>query len=320
MARKIRGFSDEIIQKVITLRATRSSWMKIQKEVGIDRRTAKRVYEQWEHNQAKEELKVARQNVAADEFRNHLQSLIKLEQSLIEALTVPKLPSERRRADDVLLKLWQSDIAGQYGAYGLPGAKVETRYMVRQNQVLFKSLQTHTQEKVDWRTMGKWEESWNRCVSALVEFEAAGRKILQNIFEQKPDLKATLLKETDRKDVMERILKGILHVVWQHILNGRASTSFPSVKTAPRSDVQTEVLFGEDNLSQDITFREVKFAKEVVKMSKWAAINLFKDNSTDKIAKEIDTMKKIIDELRESLNPLVLRPLIFRTRCDLCPA
>jgi hypothetical protein len=320
MARKIRGFSDEIMQKVITLRTAGYSWMKIQKEVGIDRRTAKRVYEQWEHNQAKEELKAARQNIAAEEFRNHMQSLIKLEQSLIEVLTVPKMPSERRKANDLLLQLWQSNIAGEYGAYGLPGAKVETRYMVRQNQVLFKSLQTHTQGKVDWRIMGKWEESWNRCVSALVEFETAGRKILQNILEQKPDLKTAILKETDRKDMTERILKGVLYIVWQYILDGRVSKSFPLVKTAPRSDGQSEVLFGKDNLSQGIIFRKTKFATELAEVSKWAAKNLSKENSVENIAGEIGIMQRQIDELRESLNPLVLRSLIFRTRCELCPA
>ncbi len=320
MARKIRGFSDEIMQKVITLRVAGSSWMKIQKEVGIDRRTAKRVYEQWEHSQAKEELKAARQNVAAKEFHNHMQSLIKLEQSLIETLTVPKLPSERRKANDLLMQLWQSDILGEYGAYGLPGTKVETRYMVRQNQLLFKSLQIHTQGKVDWRAMEKWEESWNRCVSALIECEANGRKILQNILKQKPDLKDTLLKGTDRKDVLERILKGTLHVVWQHILHGRISKSFPIVKITPRSDDQIEILFGEDNLNQGITFHEAKSAKVVAQVSKWAAKNLSKEDSVEKLVEEINAMQKKIEELRESLNPLVLKPLILSTRCELCPA
>jgi hypothetical protein len=320
MARKIRGFSDEIVQKVITLRTAGYSWMKIQKEVGIDRRTAKRVYEQWEHNQAKEELKAARQNVAAEEFRNHMQSLVKLEQSLFEVLTVPKMPSERRKANELLLQLWERDIGGEYGAYGLPGAKAETRYMVRQNQLIFKSLQVHTQGKVDWRAMGKWEESWNQCVSALVEFETAGHKILQNILEQKPDLKTAILKETDRKDMTERILKGILYIVWQYVLDDRMSKTFPLVKIAARSDGQTEILFGKNNLSQGIIFRKVKLATELVEVSKWAAKNLSKENSVENIAREIDIMQKQIDELRESLNPLVLRPLIFHTRCDLCPA
>lgn len=320
MARKISNFSDEIMQKVITLRTTGSSWMKIQKEVGIDRRTAKRVYEQWEHSQAKEELKAARQNVAAEEFRNHMQSLIKLEQSLIDVLTVPKMPSERRKANDLLLQLWQSNIAGEYGAYGLPGAKVETRYMVRQNQVLFKSLQTHTQGKVDWRVMEKWEKSWNQCVSDLVEFEATGRKILQNILEQKPDLKSAILKETGRKDMMERNIKGVLYIVWQYVLEGRASKYFPLVKVIPRSDGQSEVLFGKGNLSQGIIFYKAKLATELVEVSKWAAKNLSKENLVENIAREIGIMQRQIDELRESLNPLILRPLIFRTRCELCPA
>jgi len=32
------------------------------------------------------------------------------------------------------------------------------------------------------------------------------------------------------------------------------------------------------------------------------------------------TMKEAVKELEESLNPLMLRPMIIRTECDLCPA
>ena len=35
---------------------------------------------------------------------------------------------------------------------------------------------------------------------------------------------------------------------------------------------------------------------------------------------DVSGVKKAIVELEEMLNPLVLRPLILRTRCDLCPA
>ena len=34
----------------------------------------------------------------------------------------------------------------------------------------------------------------------------------------------------------------------------------------------------------------------------------------------VTVMKRAIEELAEMLNPLVLRPIIFRTRCKLCPA
>lgn len=320
MARKIRGLLDEKLQSVIALREGGSSWVKIQKEVGIDRRTAKRAYEQWERSQAREELKAARQNIAAEEFRNHLYSLIKLAQSLIKALTVPKLPGERRRASDILLKLWQSDIVGQYGAYGLPSLRAETNYIVGQNQILFKSLQTHTQEKVDWHAVEKWEDSWNRCIDALVKLEAEGKKILKNILEQKSDLKVSILRGTQRKDIAERILKGILHVVWRHILDGRLSKTFPLLRIAPRSDGRTEVLFGEDNFDQGIIFNEARSAKEVSEVCKWAAQNLSKEDLVEKLADEVDTMHRKIEELRESLGPLILKPLILRTRCDLCPA
>lgn len=211
------------------------------------------------------------------------------------------------------------EICGRkFGAYGLPDAKAESRYMIRQNQLLFKSLQTHTQGKVDCGVLEQWEKSWNRCVSALTEFEEAGRGILQNIFEQKPYLKATILKQTDRKDVMERILKGVLHIVWQQILNSNEGEFSPVMNTVLRSDGQTEALFGKDNLSEGIIFREA--TTEMVDEIKRAAIGLSNGYSAVELTTEIKKMQSIIDGLTESLNPLSLRPLILHTRCDLCPA
>ena len=35
---------------------------------------------------------------------------------------------------------------------------------------------------------------------------------------------------------------------------------------------------------------------------------------------DVSRMNAVINALEEMLNPLVLRPLMLRTRCDLCPA
>jgi len=38
------------------------------------------------------------------------------------------------------------------------------------------------------------------------------------------------------------------------------------------------------------------------------------------LGSEVSQMRQAIDELNDMLNPLVLRPIILRTRCKLCPA
>jgi hypothetical protein len=312
-----RDVSPQELARVVTLRQANTTWLGIQRDTGIPRRIARKAYEQWERGQAWEELKAARQTVAAEEFRNHLYSLIKLAQLLTETLSVPKLPSERRSAEDILSNLWQSDIAGQYGAYGLPGAKVETQYIVQQNQALFKSLQTHTQEKVNWRAIGKWEDSWNRCTNALAKLEVETQEILQNILKQTPELSSRITKERGREDTVNRMLTGVLYAVWQ-LPSESDQGSFVQVES--RGGGRKAVLFGKDNHDVSLVLTEDKLVKKVVEACEWAAKNLSQGDSVNTIDREIKTMRGNIEELRGMLNPLTLKPLIFSTRCDLCPA
>ncbi len=322
MARKIRGLSDEKLRRVIVLRETGSSWVRIQEEVGIDRRTAKRAYEDWERNQSREELKAARKDVAAEEFRNHLHCLIKLAESLLNTLDIPSSPNTTMSAEEVLLNLWQRDIAGEYGAYGLSGGKPETSRTLRQNQMLFKSLRAHTHEK-DWQAFDEWGNSWDTCIRILAKLREEARKTLLNILNQKSNLTDRIVKGCGKKDAVKRMVDGVLHVVWQFILAGKPDQQFPLVQAMPLGGGRIEVTFGKYNLTEGLVFTEADLAEQVITVCKWAAKNLCivrKDDVVEPLMNNVNTMRKSIEELAEMLNPLKLGPMILNTRCDLCPA
>jgi len=322
MARKIRGLSDEKLRRVIVLRETGSSWVRIQEEVGIDRRTAKRAYEDWERNQSREELKAARKDVAAEEFRNHLHCLIKLAESLLNTLDIPSSPNTTISAEEILLNLWQRDIAGEYGAYGLSDQKPETRRILRQNQMLFKSLQDHTHEE-DWQAFNEWGNSWDTCIRVLAKLREEARKTLSNILNQESNLKNTLEKGCGKKDAVKRMVDGVLHVVWQCILAGKPDQQFPLVQAMPLGGGRIEVTFGKYTLTEGLIFTEADLAEQVVRVCKWATKNLCigrKDDMVEPLMNNVNTMRKSIEELAEMLNPLKLGPMILNTRCDLCPA
>ena len=68
---------------------------------------------------------------------------------------------------------------------------------------------------------------------------------------------------------------------------------------------------------------DVELAKEVLSICHWAKNNLRKGSKSDVLQKLTDDVCKMqarIKELEESLDELQLRPMILRTRCDLCPA
>lgn len=325
-----RDVSPEELARIIRLRQIGTSWLKIQRETGIDRRIAKRAYEEWGRSQSREELKAARKDVAAEEFRNHLRSLIRLAELLVGTLDIPQPSPDPVSAKEVLRSLLQRDIAGEYEAYGEPDVpyrglaiiyRPET--LLRQNKMLFDSLKAHTQEKLEWwETLDEWGKARDTCTTAQGKLTEEITKTLLNILNQKPKLTDRIVKGSGKKDAMERMVDGIVHAVWERILAGNPDQP-PLIEAISRADGMTEVLFGEHGLGLGLIFTETNLAKEVGNTCIWAAKNLCireKENIVQLLVDNVSTMRKAIKDLTEKLNPLVLRPLILSTRCDLCPA
>jgi hypothetical protein len=68
---------------------------------------------------------------------------------------------------------------------------------------------------------------------------------------------------------------------------------------------------------------DVKLAKEALSICRWADDNLrkgLKSGLVQKLTDDVCQMQARIKELEESLDELLLRPMILLTRCDLCPA
>ena len=313
MARRTRRLLDETLQKVIALREAGSSWLKIQQEVEIDRRTAKRAYEEWQRSKSVDELKAARKDVAAEEFRNHLHCLITLAGTLTQILDVPDSPNSMPLASDVLDKMWQLDSFRGCSPYGMRnvGATQDAR------KLLLTSLKTHTMAKVRWDALNEWEQAWDKCESALEKLQQETRNVIHNVIEQK-QLSQKLKKGSKKKDITERMVNGVLHTVWKQIL--RPSGQFPVMEIAPRADGQSEVLCGKDRFVAGIILGEADLAKQVKQSCEWGAKNVLLSSPAEVVTHIIGNMREKIGELQRSLNPLLLGPLIMSTRCDLCPA
>ncbi len=313
MARRTRRLLDETLQKVIALREAGSSWLKIQQEVRIDRRTAKRAYEEWQRSKSVDELKAARKGIAAEEFRNHLHYLVALAEALAQTLEVPSQPNVTMCATDILDKMWEAGRLKGYSAYGVRDAEVkpETR------KLLLNSLKTHSSAKVRWDALDEWEQAWDKCSFSLKKLQQETREVVNNIIEQK-QLLQRIKRGSKKKDITERIVNGVLHTVWEQIL--RPTEPFPVVQTTPRADEQSEVLFGKDKFAPGIILDEADLAKQVAEVCKWGAKNVLSSPQTETVTGLIRIMRERIGELRQSLNPLLLGPQVMNTRCNLCPA
>ncbi len=316
-----RDVSPEELARIIRLRQSDTSWLQIQRDTGVSRRVAKRVYEEWGRSQAREELKAARKELAVEEFRTHLNLLTGFAESIVLTVCIPSSPNDTRHAKEILAVLWQRDRLHEVDF--IPAINPTERGKRRaalQNQMLFKSLQAHTYGKVRWQALGEWEEAWDTSRENLIKLGEEAHEVLSNILDQKPKLTDRIVKGSGKKDAIERMVNGMLHVVWPSILTGKPDQKIPLVRAMSRSDGMTEVIFGDGNLTLGLIFTEGDLAEEVAKACKWAAENLDKGKTTSAVAKQVNVMKERIKELEEMLDPLMLRPLILGTQCNLCPA
>lgn len=311
------------LNQVMQLREAGASWLNIQHQTGVPRRSAKRAYEIWKSSQSREELKAARKDVAAEEFRKHLESLITLAGSLVNHLDTTVLPRETRSADKFLDDLLMRDIYEEFNPHvGFrPKPEKEQQRLIRQNRMRLRSLQDHTREKVRWQTLEEWLQAWDTCLEIKNQLRAEAQEIVANILNnQKPKIKDRIEKSNGGKDVVEDMAAGVGEAVWWGILAGEPEEGHNLVRTRPEGEGATLVLFNDQTTIVSIRLTDKDLAEEVASVCAWAAQNLCKGDLVQRPADFIHTMQARGSELEAMLDPLLLRPLILLTRCDLCPA
>ena len=318
-----RFVSDKELNQIVKFKQAGASWLMIQQETGVPRRSAKKAYEDWQQNQSVEELKAARVNVAGELFREHLNSLIKLARFLADHLTIPSSPIDTRKADTFLSGLWETDIIGQLEHQRrLETDSRERGHIARQNRMLFTSLQEHTHGKVQWQVFNEWRQAWDNCVQVLAELHKEARKMLGNFLNQDKGL-LNKIHVVSKEEAMERMVQGVLHLIWTSILADGPGGAFPLAQALQRPDGTFDVVFGKGHLSLYLIFTQENPALQATRICNGAVKNLYigeNEGMVEMLASDIHQMKRAIEELDEMLNALVLRSMIVRTRCELCPA
>ena len=226
-----RQLSDDELNKVIKLRQTGTSWLKIQHSTGIHRQTAKRAYEKWEHSKSMEELKEARKDVAAQAFGEHINYLIKLAESLVSALHVPEMLRGLGNADEALDQLWMRNIQGELELSQKSGT-VEIGHVVRRNRMIFKALQEHTREKVRWEALEEWKQARNNAAEYSKKLRLEATEVIGNILNNQPGLKEKIKTAIGSNDVTEKISDGVRETIWRGILTGKPEQMHVSKEAA----------------------------------------------------------------------------------------
>ena len=308
-----RYVSDDELNQVIKLKQAGASWLMIQNQSGVPRRSARQAYEEWQRSQSIDELKSARVGVAAEEFRKHVDLTIKIAELLAGGLKAPETPRMTINADELLYSLWEKSYR-EIKNYQ-PDKTIETRErqrFIREYQMLLKSLQYHTQEKVHWEVLEDWKQAWNSSISHLKRLEKEANSIAENITKTDASLFESINSKSGQDKVEVRLAQTVLNVIWQNIVDDTLNTENP------------EIYFSYELLDKNFPIPMDKdlFEKiaEILRQVAEAFCAERKKNIMQPLMNDAYRMSATINTLEEMLNPLVLRPLILRTRCDLCPA
>lgn len=314
---KKRGLSPIELKKIVELRQFNAPWTEIEKETKVERRIAKRAYDEWETDQKTQEQEKVRFRVAAEAFHEHVNSLIRLAEALSNHLfSLPIGPDEARSAEQNLSNLWQTSILEESEPYTLPQDDRirRIRSNERLNLMIFNSLRDHTHEKIRWQALDEWEKSWDSCRGLFNSLGKEGRDCVMNILNKEQNLLQEIERRGQKEAAIQRMARVVVHAIWQSIVGNKFDPKSPRVAVSYELFDRIVAIFTEKELNEKLIDLCDNLLEPLLK-KKVDNVNL-----VEQLYGEVHTMREVADELAKTLNRLVLYPIILNTRCDLCPA
>ena len=273
-------------------------------------------------------MKEARKIVAAEVMREHINYLLQVAKALTENLRVPTLNDIPFNADQFLDELWKINIIYR----NISPDSVYNNLKIyskednpRQNRMLFKSLVTHTQDKVQWGDLDKWKNSWNNNINIISFLKLETLKMIDvflNREESKtPNITANIKKDTQHKNPYEQMAEVIINELLRRLDNGESDLAKKVTRTHQNADV-TQLIYS-NSYTIILKFSNAKSAEAASHTCDSVAgelVKKYQTNYIEPLKNSIRLMQKIRMKFEEDLDPLLLQPIILRTNCELCPA
>ena len=318
--RRHRGISAEELNQITKLKEAGASWLRIQQETGVPRRSGKLAYEKWQQSQSMEELKEARVNVATELFKSHIHALVNLAGYLTENLAMP--PSTQAKAEDFLTSLLENEITGQPSFYDLPQTNDRHRRKstLRNNRLLLKALQEHTRENVRWGTLNDWKTAWDDFKELFGDIRKLTSLEVGKITKDRKEIFTRIEHDGGNTDAFGCIVDTIVEGARYGAMENDFGLDEPLVKIGLVNNASAVITRVENK--EIFKFTEQALAEEVLDIFDTAnttlrvMITMTRGNA---IREAVNKMQLAIEELDNMLNPVALYPILLRTRCDYCP-
>ena len=301
------------VRRMVELDRQGQSISAIARAVGCHRQTVKAYLAGRRSDILAEEV---RKQALTDDLQKHLNDLIEFAASLRGHLTIPDSPTEDRDIVTVLDPLLPKDLP-----QGLDSASREARrkqrQTERQDKMLLKSLREHTREKGWWQAFEEWQEAWNTCRDALRELRRQADEVVEKGIKRTPGLKEEVeQRSSEERDEVRRIANDVLWVVWWI---GTGSKPVEKLEFRAKEGQVTASFGDQTRFDLGHRLREVSLGPDMAAVCELAFKTMCQNFSDTSIVEMRHRMNEKIEVIDDALDPFVLRPLLVRTRCELCP-
>lgn len=318
---KKRILNDDELNEVIEAKQKGLNWSQIKEKTGIQRAVSKREYEEWLRKQSSDKLNGIRLKLAEEEFIQHRNHILRVADFFVESLDEPTQYDKKLYDSSWLIHKMENSNLFQGSEVSPDGYE---KNIVYNNKLLFRALKEHTKERIPWDILNKWQQSWDNFKLFFEEFTRDLNDISLNIADSQKikymDVYSKGNATTDR--LVEIIEIYLLPAIKEVVLDVDLLKGITLVETLKddKGNVQSiSPTFVEAVMQQA---KNRKIPKELTSVCRQILENTCRRIDPEKlrgVVKSVRTMRNAISLFQESLNPLTLRPLILRTRCNLCP-
>ena len=309
--------SEEQVHDMMRMRRQGKSVKAIAEAMGCHRQTVRMHLRERQADILAVEVK---KQLLTDEQQKHLDGVTQFAVSLVGHLTISDSPTEDRDVATVLDPLLPKDLPQGLDSYSRE-ARRKQRQTERQNKMLFESLRQHTGGRGWWQAFEEWQQAWDTCIKGLVEVKKQVPEMVEDLLnQQKANLKVEVEEVTGKKDILERIVEGVLEAAWcvARASNPEEELKFRNFRVLQEGQ-QFIIVAGNYYLRLRFNEPETTLAQEVAVVCNLALRDLYPQYMVDEILGMLHRMDEKIEEIDDALDPFILRPLLVRTRCELCP-